>query len=153
MRSILRTIDNINDKAGSAARWLCPALVLLITLEVTRRFVFNSPSMWAFETAMMVGATLYVFGWAYVHRHRAHVRVDVFYAHLPRRMQALIDILGNIVFFFPFIIMFTIAAVNKAQYSWAVNEANGGDRLVPAIRPTKNGNCHSAYSACASRRC
>ena len=122
MRAILRIIDAINNGVGSAARWLCPALVLLITLEVIRRFVFNAPSMWAFETAMMVGATLYAFGWAYVHRHRAHVRVDVFYAHLPRRMQALIDVLGNIFLFFPFIIMFTIAAVNKAQFAWVVNE-------------------------------
>lgn len=71
---------------------------------------------------MMIGATIYVFGWAYVHRHRAHVRVDVFYTHLPRRLQALIDVLGNLFIFFPFIIMLTIAAVDKAQYAWAVNE-------------------------------
>ena len=137
MRSILRTIDNINDRVGSVARWLCPALVLLITLEVTRRFVFNSPSMWAFETAMMVGATLYVFGWAYVHRHRAHVRVDVFYAHLPRRLQALVDVMGNIFLFFPFIIMFTLAAVNKAKYAWAVNERMEETVWYPPFAPLR----------------
>ena len=137
MRSILRTIDDINDKAGSIARWLCPALVLLITIEVTRRFVFNAPSMWAFETALMIGTAMYTLGWAYVHRHRAHVRVDVFYAHLPRRLQALVDVLGNIFLFFPFIIMFTIAAVNKAQYSWAVNEKMEETAWYPPFAPLR----------------
>ena len=137
MRKVLQIIDTINNGVGSAARWLCPALVLLIALEVTRRFVFNSPSMWAFETAMMIGATIYAFGWAYVHRHRAHVRVDVFYAHLPRRLQALVDVLGNIFFFFPFIIIFTIAAVDKAQYSWAVNEKMEETVWYPPLAPLR----------------
>lgn len=137
MRKVLRIIDTINDSVGSAARWLCPALVLLITLEVTRRFVFNAPSMWAFETAMMIGATLYVFGWTYVHRHRAHVRVDVFYSHLPRRLQALVDVLGNLFIFFPFIIMFTIAAIDKAQYAWAVNEKMEETVWYPPFAPLR----------------
>ncbi|MFQ5997461.1 MAG: TRAP transporter small permease subunit [Dehalococcoidales bacterium] len=137
MKAILRTVDAINDGVGKAACWLCPALVLLITLEVTRRFVFNSPSMWAFETAMMIGATTYVFGWAYVHRHRAHVRVDVFYAHLPRRGRALIDVLGNIFIFSPFIILLTIAAVNKTKYSWAVNEKMTETTWYPPFAPLR----------------
>ncbi len=137
MKAILRTIDAINDGVGKVARWLCPALVLLITLEVTRRFVFNAPSMWAFETAMMLGATIYVFGWAYVHRHRAHVRVDVFYVRLPRRMRALIDVLGNIFIFFPFIVMFTIAAIDRTQYAWAVNEKMEETVWYPPLAPLR----------------
>ena len=137
MRKVVRTIDAISSGVGSAARWLCPALVLLITLEVTRRFVFNAPSMWAFQTSMMIGATIYFVGWAYVHRYRAHIRVDVFYAHLPRRVQALIDVLGNIFVFFPFIIMFTIAAVDKAQYSWAVNEKMEQTAWFPPFAPLR----------------
>jgi TRAP-type mannitol/chloroaromatic compound transport system permease small subunit len=137
MRKVLRIIDTVNNGVGSAVRWLCPALVLLIALEVTRRFVFNAPSMWAFETAMMIGATIYAFGWAYVHRHRAHVRVDVFYAHLPRRLQALVDVLGNLFIFFPFIIMFTIAAIDKAQYAWAVNEKMEETVWYPPFAPLR----------------
>jgi len=137
MKAILRIIDTISNSVGSAARWLCPALVLLITLEVTRRFVFNAPSMWAFESAMMMGAAIYTIAWVYVHRHRAHVRVDVFYAHLPRRVRALVDVLGNIFIFFPFIVMLTIAAVDKAQYAWAVNERMEETVWYPPLAPLR----------------
>ncbi len=137
MKAILRIIDTINNGVGSAAHWLCTALVLLITLEVIRRFVFNSPSMWAFESAMMMGAAIYTLAWSYVHLHRGHVKVDIFYIHLPRRVQALIDVLGNIFFFFPFIIIFTIAAVDKAQYSWAVNERMEETVWYPPLGPLR----------------
>ena len=137
MRKVLRTIDAISDGVGKISRWLCPALVLLITLEVIRRFVFNSPSMWAFETSMMIGAAAYFFGWAFVHRHRAHVRVDVFYAHLPQRIQALIDVLGNLFLFFPFIIMFTLAAVDKAKYAWVVDERMEETAWFPPVAPLR----------------
>jgi len=137
MRKILRTIDAINDRVGSAARWLCPALVLLITLEVFRRFAFNSPSMWAFESSMMIGAVIYVFGWAYVERYRAHIRVDVFYNRLSRRLQALIDVLGNLLLFFPYIIVFTYQAGKWTQYAWAVNEKMQETGWYPPFGPLR----------------
>jgi TRAP-type mannitol/chloroaromatic compound transport system permease small subunit len=137
MRKILRTIDAINDRVGGVARWLCPALVLLITLEVIRRFAFNSPSMWAFETSEMIGATIYVFGWAYVHRYRGHIRVDVFYARLSRRMQALIDVLGNIFLFFPYIMVLTYQAGRWTKYAWTINEKMQETGWYPPFGPLR----------------
>jgi TRAP-type mannitol/chloroaromatic compound transport system permease small subunit len=137
MRKVFRTIDTINERMGSAARWLCPALVLLITLEVFRRFAFNSPSMWAFETSMMIGATIYVFGWAYVHRYRAHIRVDVFYNRLPRRMRALVDVLGNLFLFFPYIIVFTYQAGKWTKYAFEVNEKMQETGWYPPFAPLR----------------
>ena len=137
MKKVFRTIETINEWAGSAARWLCPALVLLITMEVFRRFVFNDPSMWAFETSMMIGATIYVFGWAYVERYRAHIRVDVFYNLLSRRMRALIDVLGNLFLFFPYVIVFTYQAGKWTKYAFEINEKMQETGWYPPFSPLR----------------
>ena len=52
-------------------------------------------------------------------------------------MKALIDVLGNIFVFFPFVIMFTLAAVNKTIYSWAVNEKMEETAWFPPFAPLR----------------
>lgn len=137
MKTILRIIDSISDRTGEIASWLAVVLVLLITQEVIMRFVFNAPSMWAFESSMMVGTSLYVLGWSYVLRHRAHVRVDVIYSLLPRRMKALIDVLGTLIMFFPLFIAITYSAFNWTVYSWAINEKMTETYWLPPIAPLR----------------
>jgi TRAP-type mannitol/chloroaromatic compound transport system permease small subunit len=101
------------------------------------RFVFNAPSMWAFESSMMVGTSLYVLGWSYVHRHRAHVRVDVIYSLLPRRMKSLIDVLGTLIMFFPLVILVIYTAFNWTVYSWEINEKMTETYWLPPIAPMR----------------
>ena len=82
MRATLRVIDSISEWTGKIIRWLCVVLVGVVVYGVILRYVFNSPTMWAYETSIMLGTTIYVLGWAYVHRHGGHIRVEVFYIGL-----------------------------------------------------------------------
>jgi len=100
MRKALQIIDSISEWTGKTGQWLSVSLVLVVTYEVIMRYVFNKPSLWPFDMACMMGLTLYVLAFAYVLRHKAHVRVDVFYTHLPSRGKAIIDILGALILFF-----------------------------------------------------
>lgn len=137
MRTIIRAIDFTSEWAGRAVRWLCVALVLVITQEVFMRFVLNNPSMWVLETSMMLGATVYVFGWSYVHRHRAHIRVDVFYVRLPPRGQAIVDIIGQLLLFFPLFIVFTYGALDWAKEAWVTNERMVKTYWYPPFAPLR----------------
>ena len=103
MRKTLRIIDYINEKMGSLSSWLVIVMVIVILCEVIARYVFNSPTSWAFYDMRMLGGAIIVFGWAYAQLHNAHIRVDVFYTHLSARKKALVDIMGSILFFFPLI--------------------------------------------------
>ncbi len=137
MRTVLKVIDSISDRTGKIVSWLSVVLVILITVEVTQRFVFNSPSMWGFETSMMVGTTIYVIGWSYVLRHKAHVRVDVIYARLSRRVQAAIDVIGYLIVFFPLVIVFTYAATDWAVRAWEINEKMINTLWYPPFAPLR----------------
>lgn len=122
MRTALRIIDAICDRTGRIICWLCPIFILVITNEVTMRFVFNKPTMWGYETSIIIGASLCVLAWSYAQRHQAHIRVTVFYSHLSLRWQAFIDVFSGLFLTLPLFIIFTYISVKWAVYAWAVNE-------------------------------
>ena len=122
MKSIIRVIDTICEWTGKTIRWACPLLVFVIVFEVTARFVFNKPTIWAFETVGMLLCTIGALGWSYTHLHHGHVRVDVFYTFLSPRGKAIIDVGGYLIFFFPFLIMLVYASASGVWFSWSVKE-------------------------------
>ena len=113
MRKVLRIIDAINETIGSLASWLVIAMVIVILWEVIARYVFNSPTTWAFDGMRLIGGAIIVIGWAYAQLHNAHIRVDVFYSQFSARKRALVDILGSILFFFPLLGVFTYIVISR----------------------------------------
>jgi len=113
MRKVLRIVDSINETVGSLSCWLIIAMVIVILFEVIARYVFNSPTTWAFGSMRLIGAAVTVLGWAYAQLHNSHIRVDVFYTHFSARKKAIIDILGSLLFFFPLIGAFTYIVISR----------------------------------------
>jgi TRAP-type mannitol/chloroaromatic compound transport system permease small subunit len=122
MKKFMHSIDATSEWTALTGRWFIVALVVLVTAEVTLRYVFNKPTLWGYELHVMLAASSYVLAFAYTHLHRAHVRVDMIYAHIPPRGRALIDVLGNLIIFFPFIILLSLAAWSWMFDSWATGE-------------------------------
>jgi len=153
MRKVLRVIDSISEWTGRTARWLWVLLVLVMTYEVTMRYVFDAPSMWAFETSAFMGTCAYTLAWAYVHKHRAHVRVDVFYTRLSPRGKAIIDVVGTLLLFLPLLILFIGVSVDWAWRAWVVNEKSVETYWYPPIAPVRTvvaiGFCLFAFQAVA----
>ena len=88
MKTLLKLIDTINEYTGRASRWLCVALVAILSFEVVMRYVFDSPTNWAHLSSMMVGGAIICLGLGYTHLHKSHIRIDVLYAKLSPRKQA-----------------------------------------------------------------
>lgn len=122
MRKVLKTIDTLNEWVGKIGQWLALFLVLNIAQEVIMRYVFNRPSMWAYETSMMLGGALYALGYAYAQRLRAHVRVDVVYIHLSPRGKAIIDAVCGVFIFLPVIIFMTYTSWVWTIKAWVIQE-------------------------------
>ncbi|HEY82436.1 MAG TPA: TRAP transporter small permease subunit [Dehalococcoidia bacterium] len=122
MRTIIGIIDAISEWTGRIGSWFGVALVGVVTYEVMMRYLFNAPSLWAYEVSVMLGASLYILAFAYTHLHQAHVRVDMIYAHLPPRGKAIIDVLGDIFLFSPFIILLVLNAWDWMWYAWETGE-------------------------------
>jgi len=137
MKKVLRFIDSISDSVAWLLKFLCYALVLIVCYDVTMRYVFNAPTEWAFETAMMLGCTVYALAWSYTQRQNAHMRVDVIYAHLSPRGKAMIDVLGTLLIFFPLILVLIDVSLQYAVRAWKTGELSILTTWYPPIAPLR----------------
>ncbi len=137
MKTLIKAIDTISEYTGKTALWLCVALILVLTFETTARYVFDSPTVWAYETSWMVGASMAVLGWSYTHRHHGHIRVDVFYTRLPPRGKAVIDVLCSAIFLFPLLSILLYSSFSFMLFSWKMHEKLVESSWMPPSGPIK----------------
>jgi len=95
----VRAIDALNVNVGHFIAYWSVIAVFVYYYEVVARYVFNSPTNWAHESMFLMFGMQYMLAGGYALRVGAHVRVDVVYAMLPRRVQATLDIITSIAFF------------------------------------------------------
>ncbi|MFQ5997147.1 MAG: TRAP transporter small permease subunit [Dehalococcoidales bacterium] len=135
MRKTLRVIDSISDWTAKTISWFAVALVFVLVFDVVERYVFGGATVWAYETAVMLGASIYVMGWCYVHRLREHIRVDVFYVHLSPRGQVIIDIIGTLLFFLPLLYVLLDSSIFYAVRAWKIGEVLSETFWYPPAGP------------------
>ncbi|HEY82669.1 MAG TPA: TRAP transporter small permease subunit [Dehalococcoidia bacterium] len=135
MRKLVRIIDSISGYAGGFAKWLAYLLVLVVVYDVLMRYVFNAPPMWAYDSAVMLGGTIYVLAWAYTHRYRGHVRVDVIYTHLSPRTKAIIDAAGTFFLLFPLLGILVHESFVWQWRAWKIGERFMETYFYPPAAP------------------
>ena len=101
VQKILHTADGISTWVGKTAAWLIVALMLMVVVEVFKRYLLNMPTAWIFDASNMLYGTLFMMGGAYTLAHDGHVRGDFLYGSMRPRAQASLDLVLYIVFFLP----------------------------------------------------
>jgi len=99
MQILIRSIDTLNEWVGKIASILMIPLVLIAAYEVVMRYVFNSPTIWAWDLNIQIFAAIIMFGGGYTFLHDGHVRVDVLTIHLSEKAKDVLDILTPIFLF------------------------------------------------------
>ncbi|MBD2579684.1 TRAP transporter small permease subunit [Oscillatoria sp. FACHB-1406] len=126
VRSLLkfsRAIDNLSEKLGWLANWL-----VLLTLGVgfynviarfLGRFVGQQLSSNAFiELQWYLFSILFWLGFSYILLHNENVRVDFLYSHFSPKKQALVDLVGTVLFLIPFCLIGLWVTFNPVLQSW-----------------------------------
>jgi TRAP-type mannitol/chloroaromatic compound transport system permease small subunit len=97
--ALVRFIDEVNLQVGHFIAYWSIIAVFVYYYEVIARYVFNSPTNWAHQSMFLMFGMQYLLAGGYALRVDAHVRVDVIYALLPRRAQAIADVITSSAFF------------------------------------------------------
>ena len=97
----IRTIDRFTDWTGTVISWLSVPLVAAVAYEVVARYLFNAPTIWAFDVTYMLYGTLFMLGAAYALHKGAHIRTDFFWEQFSTRKKGVIDTISYVLFFFP----------------------------------------------------
>ncbi|NOV21932.1 TRAP transporter small permease subunit [Cupriavidus necator] len=137
MQRLLLRIDWVSTFVGQAASWLIIGLTLMISYEVFSRYALGAPHAWVFDASNMLYGTLFMLAGAYTLAKRGHVRGDILYGFLTPRMQASIDLVLYLAFFFPGVIALAWAGIDFFQVSLAQNEHSSVAADGPPIYPFK----------------
>jgi TRAP-type mannitol/chloroaromatic compound transport system permease small subunit len=132
VRALLRAsgaIDRMNAKIGSWIQWLTLFMVIVgsvnALLRWATRYAGVSLSSNAFiDLQWYMFSLVFLLGAAWGLGNGAHVRVDVMYERLSQRTQAIIDLLGTVLFLIPFSIMMLYVSWPPVRNSWAIREAS-----------------------------
>lgn len=126
---MISLIDWVNEAVGRVVSLLAGVFAAIIIYDVFMRYVMLAPTPWAFDVTKMMYGFYFVMLGGYALRHQAHVRVDLLTAQLGPRVRRWVEILGYILFFLPFSIVFTL-------YSWqfALRALDQGERTYGAVQ-------------------
>lgn len=94
-------INRLMDFLGAVAATLLIALVLIMAYNVIARYAFSDSSLGLEELSWHFYAAIFLLGIPYALKTGAHVRVDLLFENFNPRRQALIDLLGSLLFLIP----------------------------------------------------
>jgi TRAP-type mannitol/chloroaromatic compound transport system permease small subunit len=117
-------LDRISDISGRITAWLTLAMVVLTTIIVVMRYVFDAGHIWMQESVTWMHATVFMVGAAYTLLHEEHVRVDIFYRKMSAGRRALVDFLGVLLFLLPLCGLLAWMAWDFAAVSWSIDETS-----------------------------
>ncbi|MBX9811377.1 MAG: TRAP transporter small permease subunit [Burkholderiales bacterium] len=129
--------DRLSTFVGKAFSWLAGLLMLLVCVEVSKRYLLNNPTAWMFDATAMIYGTLFMMCGAYTLAQDGHVRGDFLYGSMRPRLQASLDLALYIVFFIPGIAALIYAGWDFAEISWRIREHSNVTAEGPPVYPFK----------------
>ena len=118
MLGFVRFADSLSAWFGKTFGWLIMLMTIGVSYEVVVRYIFNAPTSWSLDVSFIMYGTLFMMGGAYTLSRGGHVRGDFLYRLWPVRVQASVDLLLYLIFFFPGVTALIFAGWKYAARSW-----------------------------------
>ncbi len=130
-----RVIDWINERVGKAAAWAIVVAVLVSAINaIIRRFFGVSSNAWLELQWYLFGATFMLCA-AWTLKVNEHIRIDIISNRLSKRGRDKIDLMGHLLFLFPFVALMIYLSFPyfwKSYLSGEVSSNAGGLLIWPA---------------------
>ena len=136
MLIVEKSINNLNDKVGYFTSFLALPLIIVVVYEVIMRYLFNAPTIWAFEATTLLYGSHFILGFAYTYKHDGHVAIDIFESRLLTRPRTILRVCVNIVLFMPTVGLLAAWSVIYAVTSWK-NWELASTSWAPPVYPFK----------------
>ena len=130
LKIFIRTVDRVNTWIGVGVSVLIPAMTIVLAYEVTARYVFRRPTIWAHDTAIFMFGYCGLLAGAYVLKQRSHINVDIIVARFSRRGQAIFELITGLLFFF-FIILVMIYGWKTAIFALELGKRTNTEWAPP----------------------
>ena len=133
IHSRLERISQLEVWVGGAALL---AAALMVTVDVLSRKIFNITMSGSDEYSGYVFSATTTWAYSYCLLHRSNVRIDALYNYLPRKVTAILDVVGLLLLFYFMSIMTYYAMVSFVD-SWVNNSVSittlGTPQWIPQL--------------------
>ena len=117
-------VDRLSRTIGHAFAWLIVILTFGTSYEVFVRYALNRPTSWAFDFSYILYGGLFYMAGAYTISRGGHVRADMFYRLWRPRVQATVELVLYVLFFFPGILALIFAGWFYGREAMRIGEAS-----------------------------
>jgi TRAP-type mannitol/chloroaromatic compound transport system permease small subunit len=138
LKGLVRVIDAINEWVGRSVAWLTLGCVLTCFTVVVLRYVFGVGFPWLQELYVWQHAAVFMAGAGYTMLHHGHVNVDVLYGRMSPRRRAWVDILGTLLFLFPWLAIMAFTSAPFVLSSWSIREPSSTAGGMPGLYMLKS---------------
>ncbi|GAB4227773.1 MAG: hypothetical protein Tsb0032_34370 [Kiloniellaceae bacterium] len=137
MRGVIAFIEALSEGIGGLAALVVIPLVLATCYEVFARYVFGAPTIWAFELGYILMGIHFLLGGAITLKRQGHVRIDLIYAQLSAKRQAVIDLVLYAVLVLPALSLIFLRLADYATEAYHSGETTGQSAWNPPIWPLR----------------
>ena len=137
---MLESIHSRLERISQLAVWVGGAALLaaalMVTVDVLSRKIFNVTMSGSDEYSGYVFSATTTWAYSYCLLHRSNVRIDALYNYLPRKVTAILDLVGLLLLFYFMSIMTYYAMVSFVD-SWVNNSVSittlGTPQWIPQL--------------------
>jgi TRAP-type mannitol/chloroaromatic compound transport system permease small subunit len=133
LKGFVHGVDALNEWIGRAVAWLTLGCVVTCFAVVVLRYAFDLGYPWLQELYVWQHAAVFMAGAGYTMLHRGHVNVDVVYGQMSARRQAWVDIVGTLLFLFPWLAVIAVTSAPFVTSSWGIREGSSNADGMPAL--------------------
>ena len=135
IKSAFHMIDNGCEKIGKVVCLLIFFMMIITTVEVISRYVFNHPTMWVWPINRQLFGLFILFAGVYTMHKQDHIRVEILYDNFSPRMKSIARWIA-LACFLIFIIGLILQGSRMAWMSWVAKERLSGAFQFP-VYPLK----------------
>ena len=134
---LTQALDAITRVVGRVTAWLIIPMVGSLVYEVFARYVFDAPTVWAYDMTYMLYGTFFMLGSAWTLQRGGHIRTDSFYANWSPRRKAIVDAACYVLFYLPAMVVFLKLGAEYFWKSFQQNERIVTSPWLPIVWPFK----------------
>lgn len=134
---LVHAINRVNEKVGQHISYIFIPLTAICLIEVTMRYVFNRPTIWAWDVEKQLFGFLTVMGAGYTLLYKSHVSIDIFVQRFSSRTRTKLKLITTSLTLLTLLIVIhetSKAAIDSVQ----INELSSSYWIHP-LYPVKIG--------------
>ncbi len=134
---LMQRINFLNQSIGNGVSLLFAPMTLIAVYEVAMRYLFNSPTTWAWDINVQLFCLIVVLGAGNTLLLKSHVIMDIIISRFSSQARLKINIVVHAIFLFPM----SIIIWETAAFAWRsfLLDERASTLLAPLVYPVKFG--------------